>query len=90
MNINELMKQAKQMQAQMDKKKQALEAEEFTYNKQGLELVIKGDRQIKSLKIHEALIDPEDPEILQDLLIVTLNEALQDLEEAHDKITPKQ
>ncbi|UVD81768.1 YbaB/EbfC family nucleoid-associated protein [Mycoplasma iguanae] len=87
MNINNLMKQAKQLQAEMDRKKEKLAAEEFTFSKQGLDLVFYGNRQLKSIKIHPALIDPEDPETLEDLIIVAINDAIKELDQAHETIS---
>ncbi|WP_033161050.1 YbaB/EbfC family nucleoid-associated protein [[Mycoplasma] collis] len=89
MNIQELMKQAKKMQKDLAKKQDELKEKEFSFSKQGIELVLYGDRQIKSLNINPALIDPEDKETLEDLIIITLNEALKELDEKHDELLPK-
>ncbi|MGY6172267.1 YbaB/EbfC family nucleoid-associated protein [Candidatus Mycoplasma pogonae] len=90
MNINALMRQAKQMQAELDKKKEALNKQEFTFQKQGIEVVILGNHQIKSIKLHPVLIDPEDKETLEDLILVTLNEAHEEINELHEALVPKQ
>lgn len=89
MNMKELMKQAKMMQADLDRKKNLLIQKEFTFEKQGISLVITGARRLKSVKIHPALIDPEDPETLEDLIIVAINDAMEDLDQAHEEINPK-
>lgn len=89
MNIQELMKQAKAMQKELDSKKAKLEKEEFVVSKQGIEIVVNGDRTIKKLKINPALLDPEDPELLEDLIIVAINDVMQDINDEHDKLLPK-
>ncbi|VEU59380.1 YbaB/EbfC family nucleoid-associated protein [Mesomycoplasma neurolyticum] len=89
MNIQELMKQAKKMQKELSKKQDDLKEKEFTFSKQGIDIVMYGDRQIKSLTINPVLIDPEDKETLEDLIIITINEALKELDKKHDELLPK-
>lgn len=79
MDLGKLMQQANKMKAEMEKKEKEFSEKLFTFEKQGIKLVINGDCQIKSLDINEALIDPEDKETLQDLIIITINEATEQI-----------
>ena len=90
MNMNEIMKQAKRMQAEMEIKQNELAKQEFTIEKQGVTIKIMGDKTIKSIDINEFLIDPEDKETLEDLMIIAFNEAIQLVTEEEDKMAPKQ
>ena len=83
MNINALMQQAQKMQKQMEKKQKELESKEFEFTSNGGAIKVKmlGSKQITSLEIDEDLIDPSDKEMLQDMLIVAINEAISKIEE---------
>ena len=76
MNMQQMMKQAKKLQAQM--------AEEFT-GKSADDMVVAtftGDRKLKDLKIDKEAIDPDDPDMLQDLVIDAVNKGLAQIDEA--------
>ena len=88
MNIQAMMQQAKKMQKELEEKKNELKAKEFKIEKQGIELTIKGDRTISKLKIHDALIDIEDKDTLEDMIIITINEANKLISEKEDEIQP--
>ena len=83
MNINALMQQAQKMQREMTKKQKELESKEFEFTSNGGAIKVKmlGSKQITSLEIDEDLIDPSDKEMLQDMLIVAINEAISKIEE---------
>ena len=83
MNINALMQQAQKMQKQMEKKQKELESKEFEFSSNGGAIKIKmlGSKQLTSLEIDEDLIDPSDKEMLQDMLMVAINEAINAIEE---------
>ena len=75
MNMQQMMKQAKKLQAQMAEEQENITAQEFT-GKSADDLVIatfSGDRQLKDLKINKEAIDPDDPDMLQDLIIDAVN-----------------
>ena len=67
----------------MAKKQKELESKEFEFTSNGGAIKIKmlGSKQITSLEIDEDLIDPSDKEMLQDMLIVAINEAISKIEE---------
>lgn len=74
MNIQQLMKQAQQMQEKLQREL----AETVVEAKVGggvVEVKMNGQKQLLSVKLDADVIDPEDPELLQDLLIAAFNEA---------------
>ncbi len=86
MNINALMQQAQKMQKQMEKKQKELESKEFEVSTNGGAIKIKmlGSKKLVSLEIEEDLIDPSDKEMLQDMLVVAINEAVSKIDEEID------
>lgn len=80
MNIAGMMAQAKKMQEQMEKKKKELEAKEFKIEKQGITVIMSGDKKIKSIDINEILVDPDDKEMLEDMIIIAVNEGIEMIE----------
>jgi len=83
MNMNNLMKQAKQVQKQMEELQAGLEDKtlEVTAGGGAVRVVINGKKQIKELEISRDVVDPEDVEMLQDLVIGAVNEAIRQMEE---------
>lgn len=89
MNIQAMMAQAKKMQAEMEKAKAELASKEFVVEKQGIKIVVWGNRVVKSVEIHEALIDPDDKDIIEDLLVIAFNEAMEQIDKAQEDSQPK-
>ncbi|MCD7819515.1 MAG: YbaB/EbfC family nucleoid-associated protein [Lachnospiraceae bacterium] len=83
-NMNNLMKQAQKMQKQMEENQKALEEKEFTASAGGgaVEVTISGKREVKAVKLTEEVVDPDDIEMLEDLIVSATNEALRQVEEA--------
>ena len=84
MNINQLMKEAKKMQADMEKSQAELSEKEFDASAGGgaVTAVVSGDKKLKSLIIKKDVVDPEDVEMLQDLVITCVNEAFRKVDSA--------
>ena len=84
MNINQLMKEAKKMQADMEKSQEELVAKEFDASAGGgaVEVKVSGDKLIKEIKIKPEVVDPDDVEMLQDLILTCVNEALKKVDSA--------
>ncbi|MEA2347207.1 MAG: nucleoid-associated protein EbfC [Thermoleophilaceae bacterium] len=82
-NMGQLMKQVQQMQADMTKAQQELETEvvQATAGGGSVKVEITGALELKSLTIDPAAIDPEDAELLQDLVIAAVNEAIRAAQE---------
>ena len=83
-NMNNLMKQAQRMQRQMEEGQKELEVKEFTATAGGgaVEVKVNGKKEIVSVKLTEEVVDPDDIEMLQDLIVAATNEALRQAEEA--------
>ena len=91
MNMNALMQQAKKMQDQMMKAQEELEQAEIV-GKAGGEMVMvtmNGKKEIKSIKLDKTAVDPDDIEMLEDLIIVAINDASKKADElSKDKMGP--
>ena len=83
-NMNNLMKQAQKMQKQMEENQKALEEKEFTATAGGgaVEVTVSGKREIVKVKLSEEAVDPDDVEMLEDLIVAATNEALRQAEDA--------
>lgn len=84
MNMNNLMKQAQRMQKQMQDMQEELESKEYNATSGGgaVKVTITGKKEVKSIEISPDVVDPDDVEMLQDLVITAVNEALRQAEEA--------
>ena len=84
MNINQLMKEAKKMQADITKSQEELGNKEFSATAGGgaIETVVSGNKVLKSIKIKPEVVDPDDVEMLQDLIITCINEAMGQVDSA--------
>lgn len=74
--MNAMMAQAKKMQAEMEKAQAELAKKEFKIEKQGVTVIVLGNKKIKSIDVNEILVDPEDKDILEDLIVIAVNEAM--------------
>ncbi|MBR6628099.1 MAG: YbaB/EbfC family nucleoid-associated protein [Lachnospiraceae bacterium] len=83
-NMSNLMKQAQRMQRQMEEGQKELETKEFTATAGGgaVEVTVSGKKEIVRVKLSEEVVDPDDIEMLQDLIVAATNEALRQAEEA--------
>ena len=84
MNINNLMKEAKKMQASMEKSQAELATKEFDASAGGgaISVKVSGDKTVKEIKIKQEVVDPEDVEMLEDLILTCVNEALRKVNSA--------
>ena len=84
MNINQLMKEAKKMQADMEKSQEELSAKEFEATAGGGAVTVKvsGGKEIKEIILKKDVVDPDDVEMLQDLILTCVNEALRKVDAA--------
>jgi nucleoid-associated protein EbfC len=80
MNINKLMKQAQQMQERMQRELQALEVE-ATAGGGMVTVRMNGHKELLGVTIDPEVLDPQDPEMLQDLVVAAVNEAIRKAEE---------
>ena len=84
MNINSLMKEAKKMQADLEKSQTELASREFEASAGGGAVTVKvtGQKEIKELKLQKDVVDPEDVEMLQDLIVTCINQAFTQVDDA--------
>ena len=90
-NMNNLMKQAQKMQRQMEENQKALQEKEFTASVGGgaVEVTISGKKEVTKVKLAEEVVDPEDIEMLEDLIMAATNEALRKVEEESAAVMSK-
>ena len=90
-NMSNLMKQAQRMQRQMEESQKELETKEFTAKAGGgaVEVTVTGKREVTKVKLSEEVVDPEDIEMLEDLIVAATNEALRQMEEANSEAMNK-
>ena len=82
-NMNNLMKQAQRMQRQMEENQKALEEKEFSATAGGgaVEVTVSGKKEVQKVKLQEEVVDPDDVEMLEDLIVAATNEALRQVEQ---------
>ena len=89
MNMNNLMKQAKKMQEDMEKSQAELASKDFEATAGGgaISVKVSGEKVIKEIKIQKDVVDPDDVEMLEDLILTCVNEALRKVDSAQaDKL----
>ena len=82
-NMNNLMKQAQRMQRQMEEKTKEMEEKEWEGTAGGgaVKVKVSGKKEIVAVKLSEEIVDPDDIEMLEDLIVAATNEALRQMEE---------
>ena len=82
-NINQMMQQVQKMQADMEKAQASLKDERVEASAGGgmVTVTVSGDLEIIDLKIDPEAVDPEDVELLQDMVLAAVNEALRSAQE---------
>lgn len=90
-NMSNLMKQAQRMQRQMEESQKELETKEFVAKAGGgaVEVTVTGKKEIAKVKLSEEVVDPEDIEMLEDLMMAAANEALRMADEANAEVMSK-
>ena len=87
MNMNMLMQQAQKMQRELERKKKELENTLFTFESSGgaVKLEIYGSKKVEKITIDEDVIDPSDKEMLEDMIKIAMNEALEKIDSEMEK-----
>ena len=90
-NMSNLMKQAQRMQRQMEESQKELEVKEFVAKAGGgaVEVTVTGKKEITKVKLSEEVVDPDDIEMLEDLVMAAANEALRMADEANAEVMNK-
>lgn len=83
-NMNNLMKQAQRMQRQMEEQQKELEEKEFTAAAGGgaVKVTVTGKREVTKVELLKEAVDPDDIEMLQDMIVAAVNEAMRQVDEA--------
>ena len=90
-NMNQMIRQAQKMQEEMTKAQEELNAKEYVTTSGGgmIEVTITGKKELKSVKLKPEVVDPEDIEMLEDLIVAAVNEAIRTAEEDSAKRVEK-
>lgn len=90
-NMNNLMKQAQKMQKQMEENAKELEAKEYTASAGGgaVTVTVSGKKEVLSVKLSPEVVDPDDIEMLEDLIVAATNEAYRQMEEESSQAMAK-
>ena len=90
-NMNNLMKQAQRMQRQMEEAQKELEEKEVTAAAGGgaVEVTVSGKHEITKVKLSPEVVDPDDIEMLEDLIVAATNEALRKVEQENQAVMSK-
>ena len=82
-NMANLMKQAQKMQRQMEEQAKEMETKEFTATAGGgaVEVTVSGTKKVLKVKLDEEAVDPDDVEMLEDLIVAAVNEAMDKVDE---------
>lgn len=92
MNINQIMKQAQEMQQKAQKAQEKLAAQEYEHEvKQALKVKVNGNKEVLKIEIADDLLEPDNKEVLEDMLVVAFNDVFKkvdhDANEAMEKAT---
>lgn len=89
-NLQQLMRQAQKMQEDMTRAKKELEESEFSSSVGGgmVEVVMKGDKTMQSIKIKPEVVDPEDIEMLEDLVLSAVNDCIGQISRKEKDVLP--
>lgn len=87
MDKNSMMKRIQQMQEDMERIQAEVESTSYSASAGGgaVEAVVNGKHEVEAIKISPDVVDPEDIEMLQDMIIVAVNEAIRKASDAMDK-----
>ena len=90
-NLQNLMRQAQKMQEDMIKSKEEIENTDFTASVGGgmVTVVMGGNRKMKSIDIKKEFVDPDDIEMLSDLIVAGVNDALEQIKTAESEKLPQ-
>ena len=86
-NMQSMLKQAQKMQDMIEQKKAELEQKEYVVSSGGgmVEVTVTGAHEVKAIGINPEVVDPEDVEMLEDMLVAALNEANRQIEEESER-----
>ena len=82
-NMQSMIRQAQKMQEDIEAKKAELEEKEYVVTSGGgmVEITLKGNHEVKSIGLNPEVVDPDDVEMLEDMLVAAFNEAVRQIDE---------
>lgn len=86
-NMQSMLRQAQKMQEDIEAKKAQLEEKEYIVTSGGgmVEITVKGSREITSIGLNPEVVDPDDIEMLEDMLVAAFNEAMRQIDEESER-----
>lgn len=86
-NMQSMLRQAQKMQENIEAKKAELEEKEYVVTSGGgmVEITVKGNREIQSVGLNPEVVDPDDVEMLEDMLVAAFNEAMRQIDEEQER-----
>lgn len=86
-NMNNMLRQAQKMQEDIQTLQQELEDREYVTTAGGgvIEVTVNGKHQVKAIGLNPEIVDPEEIEMLEDLLVAAVNEAMRKVDEASEE-----
>ena len=90
-NMNNLMKQYQKMQKKLEETQEELAKKEYIAQAGGgaVKVVLNGERKVLSVSLNKDAVDPEDVEMLQDMIVAAVNEAMKQADEASQELMGK-
>jgi len=90
MNMQQMLMQAQKMQRELQKAQDELKAKEFTVTKGGaVTVVVKGDRTISSINVDKDAFDPENKEMVEEMIALAINEAITQIDKESEAINER-
>lgn len=86
-NMQSMLRQAQKMQENIEAKKAELDEKEYVVTSGGgmVEITVKGNHEIKAIGLNPEVVDPEDVEMLEDMLVAAFNEAMRQIDEESER-----
>lgn len=86
-NMQSIIRQAQKMQEDIEAKKAELEEKEYVVTSGGgmVEITLKGNHEVKSIGLNPEVVDPDDVEMLEDMLVAAFNEAVRQIDEESER-----
>ncbi len=86
-NMQNMLRQAQKMQENIEAKKAELEEKDYVVTSGGgmVEITVKGNHQVQSIGLNPEVVDPEDVEMLEDMLVAAFNEAVRQIDEESER-----
>lgn len=86
-NMQSMLRQAQKMQEDIEAKKAELEEKEYVVSSGGgmVEITVKGNHEVKAIGLNPEVVDPDDVEMLEDMLVAAFNEAMRQIDEESER-----